>query len=107
MAHDTDVRELVDKELKGVITQEEKAILNSHVDSWRDVLLSMKRRTEMQFTSSKVRKFEVHSNYTKGKITHIEYVDLLGAELKWRVNAARFLQQVESKLQEVKNAELN
>lgn len=105
MSYDNYVQELVDKDLKGVITVEEKQVLISNSTNWRDILLQMKKRTEMQFTSSKARSFEIYSDYRSKNITHEDFLNKTSVELKWRVNAARFLQQVEKKLQEVKSAD--
>lgn len=103
MADEQDINELVDKDLKGTITQIEAALLETHVDVWRTNLLKMKKRTEMQFTSSKSRSFDIHRDYCEHIITHEQFVDRVSTEKRWRVNAARFLQQVEAKLQEIKN----
>lgn len=98
------ISNLVDKDLKGTISVSERNQLKIYPDLWHSNLLSMKKRTEMQFTSSKARRFEIHRDHLTGVITDQEFADRVSAECKWRVNAARFLQQVENKLQEVKYA---
>ena len=95
--------ELVDKDLKGSISQNDRTILSSSPYAWRSQLICLKRRTEMQFTSSKARSFTLYKQYSEGILSYNEYVDKLSKEKEWRCNAARFLQQIELRIQEARS----
>ncbi len=95
--------ELVDRELKGSpISEDELTYLYTYKDIWRSELINYKKKTEMQFSSSAQRSHRLYQQYMNHELTHAEYVDRLNQEKVWRVNAARFLQQVETKLQRIK-----
>ena len=95
--------DLVDRELKGQsITEQEAIYLEQNKDRWRSELINYKKKTEMQFSSSTQRAYKLYQLYMDQELTRTEYVDKLNQEKIWRVNAARFLQQVETKLQRIK-----
>lgn len=95
--------DLVDRELKGQpITEQEAIYLDQNKERWRSELINYKKKTEMQFSSSTQRSYKLYQLYINEELTRAEYVDKLNQEKIWRVNAARFLQQVETKLQRIK-----
>lgn len=95
--------ELVDKDLKGTISQQDRSILVADSNRWRSQLICLKRRTEMQFTSSKARSFTLYKEYSESVLSYPEYIDKLSKEKEWRCNAARFLQQIEVRIQEIRS----
>lgn len=99
---DLTVADIVDRELKNSVTEDERDFLFSSFALWRSHLLRLKKRTEMQFTSSKARRFSLYCDHTSGSLSLSEYLDKLLKEREWRCNAARYLQQIELKLQELK-----
>jgi hypothetical protein len=95
--------DLIDRDLKGSsVGEQEKIYLQTHPSIWKAELIRYKKRTEMQFTSSKARSFTLYKEYCTQQLSHAEYLAKLNDEKVWRCNAARFLQQVELKLQEIK-----
>jgi hypothetical protein len=97
--------DLVDRELKGtLVNSNERGYLEQHKIQWRATLIDYKKRTEMQFTSSAARRFTLYQEHLKGKLTEAQYIEKIGQENVWRCNAARFLQQVEARLQWFKYA---
>ena len=95
--------ELVERELKSAsITKREQAYLEESTSQWRAELICMKKRTEMQMTSSKARGFELYRQVTTGTISYGDYVEKLTHEKVWRCGAVRFLQQIETKIQRIK-----
>lgn len=99
---DYDIAELVDKDLKNVSSTDELAFLKSHVDMWRNELIQLKKRLEMQFTSLQVSNFTSYTQYCAKEISYSDYTKTIHANKLKRVNAARFLQQVELKLLQLK-----
>lgn len=99
---DADFAELVDKNLRSLASDDELKYLINHPDRWRSQLLAFKKRTEVQFTSSKSRAYNLYHSLFVGDISLQEYSASLAKEREWRCTAARFLQQVEMKIQEVK-----
>jgi hypothetical protein len=99
--------EIVDKDLKGSISSSERSYLVSNPAIWKSQLVCLKRRTEMQFTSSKARSFSLYREFSQGALPYPEYVDKLNKEKEWRCNAARFLQQIEIRIQETKALNVN
>lgn len=96
-------KDLVDRDLKGSsVSEDERLWLITCKDLWRCELINYKKKTEMQFSSSRQRSHKLYQQYLLYELTHLEYVDKLNQEKVWRVNAARFLQQVETKLQRIK-----
>lgn len=99
--------DLVDRELKGSpISEDEQMYLYTYKDLWRCELINYKKKTEMQFASSRQRSHKLYQQYILHELTHAEYLDKLNQEKVWRVNAARFLLQVETKLQRMKYHDL-
>jgi hypothetical protein len=95
--------DLVERELKGAsVSPHERAYLNSNIEAWRAELITCKRRTEMNFTSSKARSFSLYHQRQTNQLTEEMYLDRLNQERVWRCNASRFLLQVEQKLQKLK-----
>jgi hypothetical protein len=95
--------DLVDRDLKGsAVEEQEKIYLHTHLPAWRSELIRYKKRTEMQFTSSKARSFSLYQSFSKKDLLYEDYLVKLNSEKIWRCNAARFLQQIELKLQEIK-----
>ncbi len=95
--------ELVERELKSLsVTQEELQLLRSNRSGWKAELVIMKKRTEMQMTSSKARSYGLYVDVTAGTLTNEAYMAKLHGEKVWRVNAARFLQQIEARIQKLK-----
>lgn len=99
--------ELVDKDLKGIISHQDRSILTTDLTRWKSQLICLKRRTEMQFTSSKARSFTLYKEYSESVLSYPEYIDKLSKEKEWRCNAARFLQQIEVRIQEIKSLYVN
>lgn len=96
--------DLVDRELKGAsVSEQEKQYLKESKNRWRSELINYKKKTEMQFSSSSQRSHRLYQQYFNQELTRKEYVDKLNQEKIWRVNAARFLQQIETKLQRMKH----
>lgn len=109
LGYDTlEFSDLVDRELKGsLVADNEREYLDQHRNQWRAALIDYKKRTEMQFTSSSARRFSLYQDHMLGKLTASDYVERLSSEKVWRCNAARFLQQVETRLQWFKYADTN
>lgn len=91
----------VERDLQGKATEEDLQFLYTNLPQWKAVLLDKKKRTEMQFTSSGARMFEIHKLYTENEISYSEWLNRHAKEKVWRVNANRFLQQIEARLREV------
>lgn len=95
--------DLVDRELKGApVNEQDTEYLAVHRDAWKCELINLKKRTETQFTSSKARTFTLYRKLHNKELTYMEYVNQLSEQRIWRVNASRYLQQIESKLQLLK-----
>lgn len=99
---DYDIADLVDKDLKNISSSDELVFLKSQVDAWRNELIQLKKRLEMQFTSLQVSNFTSYTRYCSKEITYADYTQSIHANKLKRVNAARFLQQVELKLLQLK-----
>jgi len=100
---DYDIAEVVDKDLKNVSSPEELAFLRSNVNSWRTELIQLKKRLENQFTSLRVSNFSSYTKYCTKEITYLEYIQIIDANNIKRVNASRFLRQVEAKLLQIES----
>ena len=96
------LQEYVAADLRGDIDDEGLVYLTNHLSDWRSELICMKRKAETQMTSCKSRTFEIHFLHARGKISHDEFLDRISKEKIWKVNASRFLQQIESKLVKMK-----
>lgn len=96
--------EIVEKELKSTdsLTEKELSYLRSNKPLWYAELVNMKKRTEFQLTSSKTRQFSLYKEKVHNKLTEKEYVDKLQVEKSWRCNATRFIQQIETRISNVK-----
>lgn len=98
------IEELTDKDLKSPtsLTQSERLFLSDRPRSWYNHLVSLKKRTEYQLTSSNARRFSLYHSYVAGTIDKSQYFNKLQEEKTWKCNAARFVQQIEIRLSEVK-----
>lgn len=97
--------DIVERDLQDKATSAELDVLHENLSQWKTVLLDKKKRTEMQFTSSNARMFEIHKLNVERQVSYSEWLNRLGKEKVWRVNANRFLQQIESRLREVSSLE--
>lgn len=93
----------VEDNLRNQSTPKQDLFLYTDPQRWLNELLMMKRRTETQMSSSKSRSFNCHVDYAQGVLTKDEFHACVQEEKSWRVNANRFIQQIEMKLIEVKS----
>lgn len=96
-----DLAEIVQKELKDEATDEELECLKNNAELWKSQLIASKKACENQFVASKARLVENHHLMMMEDRDRQEYMDIILHEKKWKVNAVRFLQQIESSLHHV------
>ncbi len=101
----TELRQYVESELRGSADGEAIAYLNNNKALWRNELVAMKRRAETQMTSNKARKFEAYCDFWNGNVTQADYFDKVAKERVWKTNASRFIQQIETRLVALRNAQ--
>ncbi len=96
------ISEYTTSELRNQANQTQIKYLKRYRQHWLAELSALKRRSETQMTSSNTRKFRLYCEHAAGKISEPEYNDQLLEEKVWRINAVRFIQQVETRLAAVK-----
>lgn len=106
--------DLVERDVREQCTLAEREILLAQKDKWRQSLLYLKRKTEMQFTICKVRRFAAHSQWLEiqldDTLTDVEldthrrnYLKEIQIQLEWRHKANFFLSKLEQRLQETRS----
>ena len=103
-----EISEIVERELKSpqLLTEMEMKFLDEHVSLWKSELIDMKKRTEMQLTSNSARMYNLYVQYINKDLTHQTYIGSLNERRIWKVNATRFLQQLEHRIQRLKISKL-
>lgn len=96
------LKQAVEDDLRGSVTEDQSELLRQHRDAWRDELVLMKRKAETQMTSCKARRYEIYTDWRDGKLDDAQRQVKLNKELGWRVGTTRFIQQVESRLMALK-----
>ena len=101
-AHLAKFEELVLKEVKSSVTEEETAILKSSLDLWLYTLSSIRRNVEYSLSSrNSNRKSTISDMISKG-VSDAELSSYKKSESEWRVNAIKFLSTIEKKTLYVK-----
>jgi hypothetical protein len=101
-AHLAKFEELVLKEVKSSVTEEEAAILKSSLDLWLYTLSSIRRNVEYSLSSrNSNRKSTISDMISKG-VSDAELSSYKKTESEWRVNAIKFLSTIEKKTLYVK-----
>lgn len=101
-AHLAKFEELVLKEVKSSVTEEETAILKSSLDLWLYTLSSIRRNVEYSLSSrNSNRKSTISDMISKG-VSDAELASYKKSESEWRVNAIKFLSTIEKKTLYVK-----
>lgn len=101
-AHLAKFEELVLKEVKSSVTEEETAILKSNLDLWLYTLSSIRRNVEYSLSSrNSNRKSTISDMISKG-VSDAELAIYKKSESEWRVNAIKFLSTIEKKTLYVK-----
>lgn len=101
-AHLAKFEELVLKEVKSSVTEEETAILKSSLDLWLYTLSSIRRNVEYSLSSrNSNRKSTISDMISKG-VPDAELSSYKKTESEWRVNAIKFLSTIEKKTLYVK-----
>jgi hypothetical protein len=101
-AHLAKFEELVLKEVKSSVTEEEIAILKSSLDLWLYTLSSIRRNVEYSLSSrNSNRKSTISDMISKG-VSDAELSSYKKTESEWRVNAIKFLSTIEKKTLYVK-----
>jgi hypothetical protein len=101
-AHLAKFEELVLKEVKSSVTEEETAILKSSLDLWLYTLSSIRRNVEYSLSSrNSNRKSTISDMISKG-VSDAELSSYKKTESEWRVNAIKFLSTIEKKTLYVK-----
>jgi hypothetical protein len=101
-AHLAKFEELVLKEVKSSVTEEEIAILKSSLDLWLYTLSSIRRNVEYSLSSrNSNRKSTISDMISKG-VSDAELSSYKKSESEWRVNAIKFLSTIEKKTLYVK-----
>ncbi len=96
---------LVEKDIKQKdgVGQDDLAILESDVASWINVLKDLKLETELHFIHLKLQQATQAASLSAGEITQAEYDEWLVGLYKNRLNSARFLKTIETRLIQVRN----
>ena len=104
-----DFDDIVERELRDQVNDTERAILNANIQQWRRSLLLLKKRTEVQFTACRGRRFAAWHQYMQVRLdTHAsqdeldnayrEALSVLRKEQDWRHKANFFLSKIEQRL---------
>lgn len=104
-----DFDELVERELRDQATAAEKEYLLEHRGEWRTALLILKKKSEVQFTACKARRYaatqryttaRLDPNYTQGQLDALwsETTQTLRKEQDWKHKANFFLFNIETRL---------
>jgi hypothetical protein len=104
-----DFDDVVERELRDQATDIEVQLLASNTHQWRQSLLMLKKKTEVQFTACKARRFAAWSeyqfskldpNYTDDQLDSIytRTMQTLRREQDWKHKANFFLSKIEQRL---------
>jgi hypothetical protein len=104
-----DFDDIVERELRDQINDVERSILDANVNQWRKSLLLLKKRTEVQFTACRGRRFAAWHQYMQVRLdSHISQEELdnafrdamavLRKEQDWKHKANFFLSKIEQRL---------
>lgn len=93
--------EIVRADLRGDAKVSERTWLADNKSMWRTELIRMKLSCESQMVASKARRFQTHKRWVTKEIDQTQYLEEIESEKQWKCNANRFLQQIETKLQEI------
>ncbi len=109
-----DLHDIVERELRENATSAEVKILQANPDLWKHHLLFVKRKTEVQFTTSRMRLSQLRLDYQMAKedttVTEqqlsaklLEYQQGTLKENQWRSKANFFLSRIELRLSQLKD----
>jgi len=101
-AHLAKFEELVLKEVKSSVTEEETAILKSSLDLWLYTLSSIRRNVEYSLSSRNSNRKSTLSDMISKGVSDAELSSYKKTESEWRVNAIKFLSTIEKKTLYVK-----
>lgn len=104
-----DFDDIVERELRDQATEAERQMLAVNTEQWRKSLLMLKKKTEVQFTACKARRFAAWSelqfskldpSYTDDQIDAIftRTMQTLRREQDWKHKANFFLSKIEQRL---------
>ena len=111
---EVDFDELVERELRDQATLDEKQYLLDHKHQWRQALLILKKKSEVQFTACRARRFSAIQRYQTARYDerysvtqldqiHKETLESLRKEQDWKHKANFFLFNIESRLYALNN----
>lgn len=89
-------------DLRSTASEEQIKALEAHSQLWYNELITLKRKTETQLTSSHTRSFQSYLSYCKKEIEIDVYNEKIAEEKVWKTNATRFVQQIEVKILQAK-----
>lgn len=104
-----DFDDIVERELRDQVNEAERTILQANVSRWRKSLLLLKKRTEVQFTACRGRRFAAWHDYQTARLdTSVSEQELdkifartqdsLRREQDWKHKANFFLSKIEQRL---------
>jgi hypothetical protein len=107
-----DFDDIVERELRDQINDLERSILEANATQWRRSLLLLKKRTEVQFTACRGRRFAAWHQYMQLRLdpqstqqeldnSYREALTVLRKEQDWRHKANFFLSKIEQRLSTV------
>lgn len=85
MDNDAHFRELVQRDVKGIVTKEEAEFLHANLPAWRAVLVGMEQDLQVQFSNRKADSFEdpsIRPEYEDWKATANGFKRALGNKLR-------------------------
>lgn len=89
----TNLKELVNLDIRDEATSAQKAVLEQNRVEWRNILLTMKRDSEFQLASSRAESAEKRIELSDEAFEAYE-----ATRLRWKANNLRFKNGIENKL---------
>jgi hypothetical protein len=95
-------KDLVIKDIKNEVNQEEKTILHENLDPWLYNLRVIRRDVEFQLTSNKLKNKLKALEMKEEGFSNVEIESFITKQNKWRINTIKFLTSIERKMLYVK-----
>lgn len=95
-------KDLVIRDIKNEVSQEEETILRQNLDPWLYNLRVIRRDVEFQLTSNKSKNKLKALEMKEEGFSNVEIESFITKQNKWRINTIKFLTSIERKMLYVK-----
>lgn len=95
-------KDLVIRDIKNEVTQEDKTILHENLDAWLYNLRVLRRDVEFQLSSNKSKNKIRALEMKEEGASNSEIESFITKQNKWRINTIKFLTSIERKMLYVK-----